>query len=180
MNNRNEFYESKWFYVFQGMVGAFWSIIVFWALSDKGVKQYPKVWLCCAGCFGIYLLIVALQRLYSREDPYVVVDALRIKFKEKSMLPFLDFQQEQSVLWNEISAVVCVPPYIKLGPIKLYMAWRMGQRKIPALKLELKNGKTRWILLHTLSEKTRQRVCKAVQEYKPIQNEEKSVGLGGR
>ena len=115
----------------------------------------------------------SLLVMFSQKGPYIIVDKLRIKYKEKSMARlWMNTGKDQAFLWNEIKSVTLAYPYINLGFIKFPMAVRYGWKCQKEIKLNLRNGQEKWVCIHTLPKYERQLLLKAIQKYKEVQTDE--------
>ena len=174
-NDKHEFYESKWWVVFTAFLCSFFIIIFPIYLRGNSVDWVTRLTFFWIGCWCLWWLVLSLKEIFFKKEPYIVIDELRIKYKEKSMLRlFMNTGKTQAFLWNEIKSVSWIYPYVRLGIFKLPLRIRNGIKWKRALRLDLRNGQEKWLFTHTLSQKDEQLLLDTIRKYKKIQAEEKS------
>ena len=162
--NKKEFYESKTWYVLWPLSGAFWTffiISVFMKAYNVDRYLYFKFAGCFVTCICLWLLVSILWAIFSQKESYIIVDKLRIRYKEKSFLTkgLLNTGRNQTFFWNEIKSVTLTyPPF--------------GRNSKEEIKLNLRNGQEKWIFIHTLPKHERRLLLKAIQKYKEVQTDE--------
>lgn len=172
--DRKEFYEGKTWYVLFAIFFIFLITIVSLVYGKADDFDRSSILLpFCGAWIGFILYMYSLLMMLSQKGPYIIVDKLRIQYKEKSMVRlWMNTGKNQTFLWNEIKSVTLAYPYINLGFIKFPVAVRSGWKCQKAIKLNIKNGQGKWIYIHTLPKYERQLLLKAIQKYKEVQTDD--------
>jgi len=165
-NEKYEFYENKMWYVFWALFCILWIVIAPFIWKSDDVDGYFKFTICWVICWCLCFLVLVAREIFSQKEAFIVVDEIRIKFKDKSALTFrmLNTGESQVFLWNEIKSVSLARPFL---------AMRKGWKYEKEIRLDLRNGQKKWIWTRFLSRKDKDMLLKTIQKYKKIQVDER-------
>lgn len=170
-NTKFEFYENKYFLIFRCLflILMLFIFIILFLINSDFVERKFVILTCLLMLIGI---IFSFKMWRAKNvSPYIVLDSSQITFKDREFdrLTMGFLVQKHTLHWNEIKSISYTLYYKKMASLKLYSS-------NAALRLDLKNGEKKWIMLYTLSDNTCRLLLDAIQCYKPLNFERKYNG----